>query len=374
MSYDPQLDNNYRIDGDRIISERTARNEAVAGFLYDIFPLHPRLHLLVGIIAAVLTAIGIVVNFPKDAEFDSGMFWVYCAISLVAILGAGFLSLALAPFIVYGGAAVLVYLGTNSIGLGIATLVVLPFVAHKWRSIVSMRFPTNKIGTPAVTARPIVGRHVRLLVATTATMLVLLIGWAAYDSLRDHAGRSVVRSPVVASTRVTPASPIANSMPAESPRLHPTVATPANPGVVKDAPLTRAVEALPPIAGAPAGDAMAAVELGVRFMNGQGVTRDYTLASQYFRAAGSNPRALTNLGWMYALGQGMPRDDAKAVELFKSAAAQGYPNAEDSLGFAYQHGRGVPTDLEAAREWYRRAAAQGFEKSIANLAALEKHP
>jgi hypothetical protein len=123
-----------------------------------------------------------------------------------------------------------------------------------------------------------------------------------------------------------------------------------------------------------AGNDAANTELGVRYLNGNGVEKSYKAAIDHFEmpAKHGDPRALTNLGWMATLGQGVERNDADALGLFQAAAEKGYPNAEDSLGYMYEHGRGVPIDLDIAATWYRKAAKQGFAKSKANLQRLSQ--
>lgn len=61
------------------------------------------------------------------------------------------------------------------------------------------------------------------------------------------------------------------------------------------------------------------------------------------------------------------RGDYKtAVELWRSVAIKGNPDAQFNLGQAYKMGRGVPADLKQAEEWYRKAALQGHEEAEAN--------
>ncbi len=115
-------------------------------------------------------------------------------------------------------------------------------------------------------------------------------------------------------------------------------------------------------------------ELGVRYLTGKGLPKDYAAALEHFRESAKlgDARALTNLGWMLTLGQGVTRDDGKAVAAFQAAADKGYAGAQDSLGYMYEHGRGVPIDLDVAASWYRKAADQGFAKATVNLQRLSQ--
>lgn len=117
------------------------------------------------------------------------------------------------------------------------------------------------------------------------------------------------------------------------------------------------------------------VNLGLRYLNGQGVAQDNAKAEQWFHGAaekGNHPLAESNLGIMYRDGLGVDQDDAKAVDWFRKAANQGNPNGQANLGFMFETGRGVRSkDVDIAKLWYRRAAEQGLEYAKNNLTRLE---
>ena len=50
-----------------------------------------------------------------------------------------------------------------------------------------------------------------------------------------------------------------------------------------------------------------------------------------------------------------------------ASAEQGYVEAQRSLGAMYAAGRGVPQDHAEAINWWRKAAEQGFPEAIKNL-------
>ena len=77
-----------------------------------------------------------------------------------------------------------------------------------------------------------------------------------------------------------------------------------------------------------------------------------------------------NLGARYHFGQGVSRDYAKAREWYEQAAAQGSAMAQLNLGVMYQNGQGVPQDYATARGWYEKAAAQGLSQAQLNLGVL----
>jgi localization factor PodJL len=86
------------------------------------------------------------------------------------------------------------------------------------------------------------------------------------------------------------------------------------------------------VKGDPAGEA----ELGLRFLEGRGLTRD-------------------------------PKVGARWLEL---AATQGQPYAEYRVGALYERGVGVAKDPQLARAWYQKAAAAGNARAMHNLAVM----
>ncbi len=355
MSYDSHLDNNYRVDGDRIISERNARNEEMLGWLLDLLPMPRTLRIWMAWLAALATALYCLKEFPKVA-FDSGEFWFFAVLDLAFVGGAWVFGLMLAPFALYGGAAYGIYLLTHSIGLSLAALIALPFGVARLMAFWENR-PQHSPSEASSEIEAPKSWHMNEMTMILVFLGGLLLMHLCFDRYFNKPAPSLA-SDKTSSAIATLQSPRGNS-PTVSVHeaVAPTAEAPPVDGIV-EAPAT--AEQVEPT-----------TEWGVRLLKGQGVPRDYVAAAAAFRRAGNYPRALTNLGWMYALGQGLTRDDKQAVHYFELAAAQGYPNAEDSLGYMYEHGRGVPQDLQAAKQWYQKAAAQGFGKSIANLAALE---
>jgi len=117
-------------------------------------------------------------------------------------------------------------------------------------------------------------------------------------------------------------------------------------------------------------DANAQTTLGVIYMNGQGVPKDYSKALIWFRKAAllslfrkgppdGMPIAQYNLGAMYARGLGVPQDYSEAFKWIHKAAKQGHATAQYDLGGMYSNGQGVPLDEAEAANWYRKAAKQG---------------
>ncbi|PMG31544.1 hypothetical protein BCU94_07345 [Shewanella sp. 10N.286.52.C2] len=60
----------------------------------------------------------------------------------------------------------------------------------------------------------------------------------------------------------------------------------------------------------------------------------------------------------------------KAIFLFKSAAEQGYVDAQFNLGVIYGNGQGVTKDDKQAVAWYRKAADQGNASAQSKLGVM----
>jgi hypothetical protein len=85
------------------------------------------------------------------------------------------------------------------------------------------------------------------------------------------------------------------------------------------------------------------------------------VAVEWFRKAADQgyPQGQFGLGWMYANGRGVPKDENEAVQWYRKAAEQGYDFAQTNLGAMYADGRGVAKDDVEAVKWYRKAADHG---------------
>jgi len=155
------------------------------------------------------------------------------------------------------------------------------------------------------------------------------------------------------------------------------------------------------------GDPDAQNQLGVRYAQGDGVTRDDVKAVELYRLAANQgfAKAETNLGdmyffgrgglnrsyldalswylkaaqqdsadaqyrlgYMYEKGLGTAKDVQRAVELYRSSANHGYAEAENLMGILYAVGAdGIAEDDKQAVAWYQKAADQGFAKAEKNL-------
>ena len=119
------------------------------------------------------------------------------------------------------------------------------------------------------------------------------------------------------------------------------------------------------------GFAKAETNLGDMYFYGRGgLTQSYTdAASWYLKAAQQEwPDAQYRLAYMYEKGIGPDKDVQRAVQLYRSAAEHGYPEAQNLLGILYATGGdGLTEDDKQAITWYQKAADQGFAKAEKNL-------
>jgi TPR repeat protein len=113
-------------------------------------------------------------------------------------------------------------------------------------------------------------------------------------------------------------------------------------------------------AKAEAGDAESQVELGLRYVKGEGVTKDQVEAVKWFRKAAEQnfARGQYDLGVCFYAGEGVAKDQVEAVKWYRKAAEQNYAKAQYNLGVCYYNGEGVAKDQVEAVKWYRKAAEQ----------------
>ena len=99
----------------------------------------------------------------------------------------------------------------------------------------------------------------------------------------------------------------------------------------------------------------------------------FELARRSFEGAATAGYALSyfNLGVMYMNGEGVPRSPRKgedqfkrSAELFRQGAEKGDPVAMFYFASWNEQGIGVPKDLKIATEWYRRSARAGYLQAI----------
>jgi uncharacterized protein len=70
-----------------------------------------------------------------------------------------------------------------------------------------------------------------------------------------------------------------------------------------------------------------------------------------------------NLGIRYLRGEGVPQDYTEAMKWFKEGSAQGDPLSQYYLGTLHEKGLGTVVDQVEAYKWYGLAANQGIQEA-----------
>ena len=121
-------------------------------------------------------------------------------------------------------------------------------------------------------------------------------------------------------------------------------------------------------AAAKAGFSRAQNEVGVAYMNGDGVAANLQTANMWLRRASMfEPDALFNRALLLLQTSTSPNKLAEAVALFAEAAEAGSHSAMFNLGVAYFKGRGVTVDLDLAEHWFTKEGSAEASYSIAQM-------
>ena len=123
---------------------------------------------------------------------------------------------------------------------------------------------------------------------------------------------------------------------------------------------------------AEAGEAVAQYRLGTLYEKGRGVAADPKKAAMWYSesAKQGNRKAMHNLAVAYADGAGVDKNFAEAVRWFKEAAELGLTDSQFNLAVLYERGLGVPASLSEAYKWYSIASAEGDNESKTRVDAL----
>ena len=90
------------------------------------------------------------------------------------------------------------------------------------------------------------------------------------------------------------------------------------------------------------------------------------------KAMAGDPAAGYDLGERYYDGRGVTRDYRQAAQWFAQAAEQGHVKAQTNLGLMFIVGRGVPKNLNLARQYLMAAARAGDETAKASLRRIQR--
>ncbi len=130
-------------------------------------------------------------------------------------------------------------------------------------------------------------------------------------------------------------------------------------------------ETLPVYRAAMDGDASAQFELGLLFIRGEAVRKDFTRGLAWLRRAAEQEHvgAQRELADMSLQGVELPQDAATAFQWYQRAALHGDAQAQYMLGNLYRAGSGVHQNFTESRRWYAAAAKQGHVKAQERLGA-----
>ncbi len=115
---------------------------------------------------------------------------------------------------------------------------------------------------------------------------------------------------------------------------------------------------------AAAGDPWAQFTLGEKYLNGDGVERNFQAAAQWYRKAAeqNHVEAQARLASLYYNGWGMEKNYPEAMKLYRRAAVHGNADAQVAVGNMYYLGLGGTSKSYSNAVWWF------------NMAAKQSHP
>lgn len=117
---------------------------------------------------------------------------------------------------------------------------------------------------------------------------------------------------------------------------------------------------------------------GTRFMEHRAAleaykNKDFKIAHDIWveEAKLKNDQAMANLGLMYLKGEGVEKDYTKAKEWFEQASAYDNDSANFNLALMYQTKIGVEEDIPKAIDYFRRAVSKNHVQAAFRLALIQ---
>jgi TPR repeat protein len=109
------------------------------------------------------------------------------------------------------------------------------------------------------------------------------------------------------------------------------------------------------------GDAMAQLNIGLLYMNGEGLPKNATIGANWVRRAADQQLASAerHMAELYMFGNGVEKSSVEAEKWYRRAAQQQDPRAQLNMGALYSTGKGVEIDFVEAYKWFSLAAAHG---------------
>ena len=94
-------------------------------------------------------------------------------------------------------------------------------------------------------------------------------------------------------------------------------------------------------------------------------------SAHYLKAAKlGSPKSQNEIGTRYNEGNGVTKDQVESARWYEKAADQGYMYAQANIGWAFYEGVGVTQSYEQSMSWYVKSAAQGHSESQYNLGLM----
>ena len=121
------------------------------------------------------------------------------------------------------------------------------------------------------------------------------------------------------------------------------------------------------------GDSYAKIMAGNTLLYGtKGVKADPERAVGYYRSAAAEgyAQAQYGLGRAYTYGRGVEKDLGQAFKWFRKSAENNLGDGQFQVGYMLDVGQGVKEDNKEAAAWYEKAAARGQSQAMINLAIL----
>lgn len=112
--------------------------------------------------------------------------------------------------------------------------------------------------------------------------------------------------------------------------------------------------------------------IGLLYINGQGVAKDYKKAYEWIKKAADQEEAYSMflLGQLYEFGLFVKKDYKIAFKWYEKSAEKGDVNASFKIGCCYDDGIAVSPDVDVAMEWYNIAADKGHTGAMNAIGTL----
>ena len=109
------------------------------------------------------------------------------------------------------------------------------------------------------------------------------------------------------------------------------------------------------------GDPMAQLNIGLLYVNGQGLPKNPSIGATWVRKAADQHLAAAerHMAELHMFGNGVEKSYVEAEKWYRLAALQQDPRAQLNLGALYSTGRGFEIDFVEAYKWFSLAAAHG---------------